>query len=159
VAAQSWQRPEPFPEFLPRLIEAGLASGEVEIWALFAGTEAVAAQIWVRRNRRATIFKLAFDRAWAAKSPGTVLTMTAMRQALDRGDLAEIDFGWGDDPYKRDWLPLRRQRFGLAAYNPRLPAGLAAAARNLLPKLLAKRATKGAVGSAAAEDEGARNDR
>lgn len=134
VAAQSWQKHEPHPGFLPGLIQYGLEAGELEVWALLAGNRPVAAQIWVHRLRRATIFKLAFDQAWRQQSAGTVLTMAAIETALQEGATDEIDFGWGDDPYKQDWLPVRRQRYGVSAYNPRTAWGLYAAARNLGPK-------------------------
>jgi CelD/BcsL family acetyltransferase involved in cellulose biosynthesis len=59
--------------------------------------------------------------------------MCAMEAALEGGSVDRIDFGWGDDPYKRDWLPDRAQRYGLAAYNIRTPLGAAMAVRNLVP--------------------------
>ncbi|MGY9056406.1 MAG: GNAT family N-acetyltransferase [Alphaproteobacteria bacterium] len=139
VYAKSWQPSEPFLRFLPTLIRYGFDQGTTSVWVLLTEDERpIAAQIWVEHGRKATIFKLAYDQDWRKQSPGTVLTMAAMDYALTHGDIDEIDFGWGDDPYKRDWLPLRRQRYGLAAYNPRTAAGLAAAARNLLP-LVARR--------------------
>tara|TARA_R110002096_G_scaffold32807_3_gene95275 strand:- start:1193 stop:2275 length:1083 start_codon:yes stop_codon:yes gene_type:complete len=136
VYTRSWQPAEPFPGYMPGLIRDGLAAGEAQVWVLTAGDQPVAAQVWVRRHNRATIFKLAYDQDWAKHSAGTVLTMAAMRQALSDPSIEEIDFGWGDDPYKQEWLPLRRQRYGIAAYNLRSAIGLAQAVRNLGPRKL-----------------------
>lgn len=131
VQAASWKRPEPFPLFMPGLVAAAFAAGAGEMAVLLADGRPVAAQLWLIADGRATIFKLAHDSAWDRFSPGSVLSRDLMRRHLDGGALAEIDLGRGDDPYKRLWLPQRRERWGLAAYDPRRPVGLALAARNL----------------------------
>jgi hypothetical protein len=136
VHAASWKPAEPYPDFMPRLIREGLADGSVRLGFLFADGRPAAAQLWVLGGGRATIYKLSYDEAWKALSPGSILTRHMMEDALGRGDLTEIDFGWGDDPYKRDWLPEARQRWGLAAYHWRTAAGLALGVRNLGAKRL-----------------------
>lgn len=143
VYARSWQTQEPYADFIPGLIRSGFASGEVKVWCLLTAGKPVAAQIWVRRRARATVFKLAYDQDWGKQSVGTVLTMAAMRAALADPAIREIDFGWGDDSYKREWLPLRRQRYGIAAYNPRRVTGLALAVRNLGAKKIRSALSRG----------------
>jgi CelD/BcsL family acetyltransferase involved in cellulose biosynthesis len=136
VYGRSWQPAEPFPGYMPGLIRRGIGANEVQVWSLFAGDLPVAAQVWVRRHSHATIFKLAYDQNWGKQSVGTILTMAAMQAALSDPTITEIDLGWGDDPYKQEWLPERRQRYGIAAYNPRSIVGLGLAARNMLPRKL-----------------------
>lgn len=138
VYARSWQGQEPFPGYTPGLIHRGLAAGELTVWSLRVGELPVASQIWVSRQNQATIFKLAYDQDWGKRSVGTVLTMAAMKYALENQLYSEIDLGWGDDDYKQQWLPQRRQRFGISAYNLRTPLGLARAVRNLGPRTLRK---------------------
>lgn len=136
VHALSWKAPEPHPDFMPTLIRRGLPLGAVRVGALLVDGEPAAAQVWVTWRRRATIFKLAYAEHLRRWSPGSLLTRDMMREALDAGEVDEIDFGCGDDAYKRDWTPERRQRWGLAAYDPTTLTGLAAAARNLVPRML-----------------------
>ncbi len=131
VQAASWKEPEPFPLFMPGLVQAAFAHGAGEMAVLLADGQPIAAQLWLIGDGRATIFKLAHDSAWDRYSPGSVLSRDLMRRHLEGGALAEIDLGRGDDPYKQLWLPRRRERWGLAAYDPRRPVGLALAARNL----------------------------
>lgn len=131
VQAASWKQPEPFPLFMPGLVDAAFAAGAGEMAVLLADGQPVAAQLWLFGEGRATIFKLAHDSAWDRFSPGSVLSRDLMRRHLEAGQLAEIDLGRGDDPYKQLWLPQRRERWGLAAHDPRRPVGLALAARNL----------------------------
>jgi len=73
---------------------------------------------------RADIYKLAYDEAYKALAPGTLLTAALMEEALDVDGVREIDYLIGDDPYKATWMSQRRERFGLIAYDPLTPRGL-----------------------------------
>ena len=139
VYAESWKTPEPYGAFIPGLIRTGFAAGVASVGLLRLEDRPVAAQLWIRHQRnRVTIFKLAHAESVKQFSVGSILTRHMMRHALDGNEQGicpqEIDFGRGDDPYKRLWTPERRQRWGVIAYEPATPAGLAYAARNLGPK-------------------------
>jgi hypothetical protein len=136
VHAASWQPAEPYPGFVPDLIRRGLADGSVRVGVARLRGRPVAAQIWLTGGGRATIFKLCYDEAHKALSAGSVLTREMIAAAFGDPAVREIDFGIGDDPYKRDWLPRRRQRWGLVAYDLRTLCGLGLGARNLLPRML-----------------------
>jgi CelD/BcsL family acetyltransferase involved in cellulose biosynthesis len=62
-----------------------------------------------------------------------------MRHMLDEEKVAEVDFGHGDDLYKQSWLPERRERWGILAFNPHTIAGLALAARHIAGRSLKRR--------------------
>jgi CelD/BcsL family acetyltransferase involved in cellulose biosynthesis len=98
------------------------------LWCI--GDQPVAAQFWVVAEGRAIVLKLAHDEAFKAHSPGTVLTAMMLRHLLDREHVAEIDFGRGDDAYKKDWAARRRRRIGILLVNPWRPAGAAAMLRH-----------------------------
>jgi len=149
VDQRSWKQPEPHPGFMPGLIAGGLAAGRLLVGLLSVDERPAAAQVWLIANRRATIFKLSYDQAFKAASAGSILTRQLIQRALEAGQLDEIDFGRGDDPYKPDWLPLRRQRWSIHAYDPLTPLGLLLGARNLLPARL-RRFRPGAGTAAAA---------
>jgi CelD/BcsL family acetyltransferase involved in cellulose biosynthesis len=85
----------------------------------------VAAQLWIVSHGRAVIYKLAHDEDVARLSVGTVLTAFLMAHVLDVDQVREVDYLIGDDVYKKDWMSHRRERWGIVAYNPRSPAGLA----------------------------------
>ncbi len=78
------------------------------------------------------VLKLAHDEAFKPASPGTVLTAAMLRRLLDDERVSEIDFGRGDDPYKRQWASQRRQRIGLLLVNPLRARGLATLGRQAL---------------------------
>jgi hypothetical protein len=131
VYARSWKRSEPFPSFAAALMRETAALGCLRLGVLLIDDTPAAAQIWIVWHGKATIFKLAHDEKFTALSPGSLLTQHVMERVLDEGNIREVDFGRGDDPYKQLWLPKRRERWGIMAFNPRTVRGQLAALRHL----------------------------
>ena len=135
VYAKSWKKPEPFPDFARGWARTCAANGWLRLGLAWVDGAPIAAQFWFTRQRRAYIFKLAYDEAYSKWSAGTVLTAHLMRQALDEDRVEEIDYLTGDDPYKKGWMSHRRERSGLLACNLRTVRGLSTAARESLAGL------------------------
>jgi hypothetical protein len=129
VYRASWKEPEPFAGFMPALIGRMATLGALRSGILLCDGEPAAAQFWLVWRGRATIFKLAHDEKWAAYSVGSLLTQEMARSVLEKDRPAEIDFGRGDDPYKKLWLSQRRDRYGIEAANPRRLGGFARSMR------------------------------
>jgi hypothetical protein len=129
VQATSWKKPEPFPNFIPQLIRYAAGCGALEAGILEIDNRPAAAQFWIVWRGRATIFKLAYSKDYRDFSPGTLLTMHMVRHVLEKHTLAEINFGRGDDDYKKLWVSERRERWGIEAANLRTLRGLAIGAR------------------------------
>jgi hypothetical protein len=132
VYARSWKPAEPFPRFNAALMRAIAPLGLLRLGLLWQAERPVAAQLWIVEGGQATVLKLAHDEAAKAQSPGTVLTARMLAHLLDREHVGRIDFGRGDDPYKRLWARQRRQRIGIVLANPRHPRGLAFLARHAI---------------------------
>jgi hypothetical protein len=136
VYARSWKEPEPFPRFNAGLIRTAAAGGMLRLGVLRQEGRPVAVQLWiVEPNGRATVHKLAHDEAHRAWSPGTVLAAVMIRRLLDEEHVAELDYGRGDDPYKRLWTRERRRRIGFLLANPLHPRGAVAIARQAAARL------------------------
>jgi CelD/BcsL family acetyltransferase involved in cellulose biosynthesis len=130
VYARSWKEPEPYPAFNVALMRAMAELGALRLGVWSIGETAVAVQLWVVWDGTANVLKLAHDEAFKAHSPGTVLTALMLRYLLEQMHVGRIDFGRGDDAYKRGWTSERRQRIGFLVANPWHPAGAAALLRH-----------------------------
>jgi hypothetical protein len=142
IYAQSWKEPEPFPSFAAALARATAACGSLRLGIMTVDGAPAAAQIWIVWHSKATIFKLAHDQRLVTLSPGSLLTRHMMEHVLSEGTVTEVDFGRGDDPYKQLWLPKRRERWGIMAFNPATVRGRAAALRHLGPAALRRVASR-----------------
>jgi CelD/BcsL family acetyltransferase involved in cellulose biosynthesis len=113
-----------------------LGLAQVGVW--WIGGAPAAAQFWIVERGRATVLKLAHDEAFKDHSPGTVLTAWMIRRMIEQAQVSELDFGRGDDAYKRDWVGFRRQRMGVMLINPRDPRGMIALVRHSLGRSAAR---------------------
>jgi hypothetical protein len=133
IYAVSWQTPEPHSMFISQLLRSLMPENIVRVGIMSIDAEPIAVQICLVKNARATIFKLAHKTDSAKYSPGTLLTFLMLRQLIPQDCLSEIDFGRGDDAYKRDWMGSVRSRIGLIGANWRNLRGLSSLTKDVLP--------------------------
>ncbi len=136
VYAASWKPEEGSPAFLRALAEQEGRAGRLRLGIARKDGRALAAQLWTVEDGIAWIHKLAYREDMKALSPGTVLSMAMFRAALDEDRVSRIDYGTGDDGYKRDWMGERATLWRLEAYKLASPGGLLGAARAGLSALV-----------------------
>jgi hypothetical protein len=137
IYAKSWKPAEPHPRFIDVLLERLGPLGIARLAVARIDGAPAAAQIWLVQDQRATIFKLAHDPAFDRQSPGTLLTHWVIGQLRDQSGVRDVDFGRGDDSYKRLWLSSTRDRVGILAANPASLKGLATVIFDILPSKFA----------------------
>ncbi|HKT85372.1 MAG TPA: GNAT family N-acetyltransferase [Novosphingobium sp.] len=141
IYAESWKPEEGSPAFLRAFAEAEGAAGRLRL-GIARGPQgqqhrALAAQMWTVEGGTAFIHKLAHREAATPLSPGSVLSAALFRHAIDVDRVDLVDFGTGDDPYKRDWMEAVRPRYRLEMFRPLAPRGWPAFARIGLRRLAA----------------------
>ena len=135
VYAQSWKPSEGMPDFLRALAESEGAAGALRIGIAQKDGRPVAAQFWTVDNGTAYIHKLAHVRDEDGTSPGTLLSAAMFRHVIDRDKVQEIDFGTGDEAYKRDWMELQSPLYQVDMFNLKKPQAWLPAIRESLSHL------------------------
>ena len=136
VYNRSWKVPEPYPEFVPGLCRTAAREGWLRLGVLLVGEAPAAAQLWLVRDRKALIYKLAYDEAYSQYSPGSVLSCELFRRMLDDEQVVDVDYLTGDDRYKQDWMRERRERHGIVAFRRASVRGLLSAGRHRIGRWL-----------------------
>ena len=151
VYRASWKQYEGHPAFIDGLARWSAEQGHLRMGVYWLNGQPIAAQIWLVSHGKAEIFKVAYDEAYKALSPGTALMAALLKPALDQDRVTEVDFLIGDDAYKRDWMSHRRERWGIEAYDPLTLSGLLGLSKVLIARLA--RRLKPAAREATAADE------
>lgn len=132
IYALSWKQPEPYVEFMPRLVHLCAHRSWLRLGLLYIEDKPAAAQIWIVNQGVASIYKLAYDPQLKEYSAGSLLTAYLMQHVIDQDKVREVDYLTGDDAYKRDWMSQRRERWGIMAFNPRTINGLKGILRHVV---------------------------
>jgi CelD/BcsL family acetyltransferase involved in cellulose biosynthesis len=135
IYVKSWKQDEPHKDFIRDLVHRFAQAGWLRLGLIRIDGAPAAAQLWFTHAGTASIFKLAYDPAFADLSVGSVLTMKLMEHALDVDKVEIVDYLCGDDEYKKDWMSDRRERCGLRASPWLSLVGLTEAAAMLGSKL------------------------
>lgn len=118
VYEKSWKPEEGNPGFLKDLAETEAKAGCLRLGLAYIDGKPVAAQFWTVENGEALIHKLAHVEDATKASPGTLLSVALFAHVIDIDKVDLIDFGTGNDPYKKEWMEDVRDRYRLDMYRP-----------------------------------------
>jgi len=128
VYADSWKPDEGASAFLRAMAQAEGHAGTLRLGLGHVDGQAVAAQLWTCENGVAIAHKVAHRQQAAHLSPGSLLSAAMFEHAIDVDKVSTIDFGTGDDAYKRLWMDRCTPLHTLRLYNKRKVTGLIRAA-------------------------------
>jgi hypothetical protein len=140
VYNDSWKPEEGDPALLRRFAQAEALAGRLRLGLARHDGQVVAAQFWTVEDGTAYIHKLAHLESAKPLSAGTTLSAALFEHVIDLDRVEWVDFGTGDDPYKRDWMEQVRTRYRLTCLRPRDPRNWPAIAKAWLRKLVSPRA-------------------
>jgi hypothetical protein len=118
IYAASWKPEEGHPALLRAFAESEGAEGRLRLGLARIGGEPVAAQFWTVEDGTAFIHKLAHVEDSLKASPGTLLSAALFRHVIEVDRVKRVDFGTGNDAYKRDWMNRHEPLWRLEAFNP-----------------------------------------
>jgi hypothetical protein len=142
VYEESWKPAEGDKALLRRFAEAEGAAGRIRLGIAWHEGQVVAAQFWTVENGTAWIHKLAHRESAKPLSAGTTLTAALFERAIDQDLVHRVDFGTGDDPYKRDWMEQVRPRYRLTCWRAESPRNWPALGKALLRQLVSPRSAE-----------------
>lgn len=138
IYAASWKPEEGHPALLRAFAEAEGGRGTLRMGLARIDGTPVAAQFWTVEDGTAFIHKLAHVEDSLKASPGTLLSAALFRHVITIDGVKRVDFGTGNDGYKRDWMNRHDPLWRIEAFNPSRVAAwgpaLKAFARSLLRK-------------------------
>jgi hypothetical protein len=118
IYAASWKPEEGDPALLRAFAESESARGTVRMGIARIDGIPVAAQFWTVEDGTAFIHKLAHVEDSLKASPGTLLSAALFRHVIEVDHVKRVDFGTGNDGYKKDWMNRHEALWRLEAFNP-----------------------------------------
>jgi Acetyltransferase (GNAT) domain len=132
IYAASWKPAEGNTAMLRAFAEAEGRAGRIRLGLARIDGLPVAAQFWTVEHGCAFIHKLAHLEDSVRASPGSLLTAALFRHVIEIDGVRRIDFGTGNDPYKRDWMNRHNRLWRIEAFNPSRPGAWPAAIASMV---------------------------
>lgn len=139
VYKNSWKPSEGNPDFLKKLAQQEALAGCMRLGLAYIAGQPVAAQFWTVENGEALIHKLAHLEDATKTSPGTLLSVAMFQYVIDVDNVDLIDFGTGNDGYKKDWMEDIRERYRLELFWPNNPLSWLPITKRYMSNLVGKR--------------------
>jgi CelD/BcsL family acetyltransferase involved in cellulose biosynthesis len=134
VRGKSWKHPEMDILFQRDFRQLATEKGWLRFGFLSLNSSLIAAQLRIVSNGVAYFMDTVHDPNYNQFGPGSVLRAEFTKYLIDVDKVKEIDNLRGDEPYKKEWTPKRRERRGILIFNDNLKGRfLSFLMNNILP--------------------------
>ena len=134
VRSKSWKHPEMDILFQRDFRQLAAEKGWLRFGFLFLNSSPIAVQLRIVSNGVAYFMDTVHDPNYNQFAPGSILRAEFTKYLIDVDKVNEIDNLKGDEPYKKDWTPKRRERRGILIFNDNLRGGfISFLMKNILP--------------------------
>jgi len=117
IYEKSWKDKENYPAFIPEFISQCAEMGILRLGILYLDQIPVASQFNIHDQGTSLIYKLSYDEKYKNQSVGSILSYYMMAHAFEKDQAQIIDYGCGNDGYKKDWMSHRLERQTFRLYN------------------------------------------
>ena len=118
VYARSWKGKEKIgPTFHRALARLAAEKGWLRLAFLFLNGTPIASQFRIVFNDTCFFLKTAYDRQYRKYGPGIIMLADMIKYVIDVDHVRVIDFGPGDEPYKRSWASQKREMKKIIIFN------------------------------------------
>lgn len=131
----SWKDEEQYPDFIPDLILLCAGEKTLRLGILYINDVPTAAQFNIFHDKTTLIYKLCYDEKYKTLSAGAILSFKMMECAFDQDKSTKIDYGCGDDKYKKEWMNHCQERMTLTIYNNNLRGRYASLMQSLKARI------------------------
>lgn len=126
VRKKSWKAEEKDSSFLREVTKLAAEKGWLRLAFLFFNGVPIACDKWIVWNKVGYAWDGVYDLEFSKYSPGKVLESEIIEYIIDQEKVSVIDFGEGDETYKKRWTPRRRERMGITVFNNNIKANILA---------------------------------
>lgn len=113
VYSRSWKPTEEDPAFFRDVVARLGCVEQTRLGVLYLNEQPISTQLWYFAQKRGYMVKTAYDEAFKAHSPGTLVIRRMVEYLIDQDGMTSFDCLRGDEDYNQNWADERRERHNL----------------------------------------------
>jgi hypothetical protein len=117
IRENSWKNPDEKSAFHRDLFKFASLKGWLRCCIFMFDKKPIASQIRFVHNRHAYFISTMYDIAYKKYSPGNLLLAETAKYLIDTDKVVEMNYLYGDEDYKKEWLEKKAERNGLVLFN------------------------------------------